>query len=232
MDLTQYHHQVDLMLDILPTVLEDTRFALKGGTAINFFYLDMPRLSVDIDLCYLPLEDRATSFKNIHKILKNIKLNLEKLGFHVRSSKKLDGVSEVKLTVYDNETEVKIEPNFTVRGTVFEPEIKALKQPVIEVFDKDMTVLCLSYRGSYGQQDMCCSGQGNIRETFSTLNIFLATKKFSEKIRKSFLVYLISHSRPMQELLNPNIKDLSNRFNEEFKGFATVLTSPIVCVII
>lgn len=131
MDLTQYHDQVDLMLDILPTVLEDPRLALKGGSAINFFYLDMPRLSVDIDLCYLPLEDRATSFKNIHEILKNIKIKLEKLGFHVRSSKKLDGDSEVKLTIYDSKEEVKIEPNFTVKGAVFEPEARTLRKYVL-----------------------------------------------------------------------------------------------------
>lgn len=29
-------------------------FALKGGTAINLFVRDMPRLSVDIDVVYRP----------------------------------------------------------------------------------------------------------------------------------------------------------------------------------
>lgn len=73
-----YKKQVDLLLDVLPFALEDDRFALKGGTAINLFHRDFPRLSVDIDLCYLPLEDRITTFKNIHKILADIK-TIEKM---------------------------------------------------------------------------------------------------------------------------------------------------------
>ena len=220
MRLTWYHNQVDLMLDILPAVLEDPRVALKGGTAINFFYFDMPRLSVDIDLCYLPLEDRAKSFKNIHDILKNIKIKLEELGFNVRSSKKLDGDSEVKLTVYNNQAEIKVEPNFTVRGAVFEPEIKTLKQPVIETFNKDVTTLCLSFADLMGSKMCAALDRQHPRDLFD-VKYFLDRKELTEEIRKSFVVYLISHARPMQELLNPNLKDLSERFNEEFKGMIT-----------
>ena len=189
MELTEYHGQVDLMLDALPTVLKDPRLALKGGTAINFFYLDMPRLSVDIDLCYLPLEDRDTSFKNIHNVLKDIKINLEKLGHHVRSSKKLDGKSEVKLTVYNSQAEVKIEPNFTVRGTVFEPEVKTLKEPVIKAFDKEVTTLCLSYADLMGSKICAALDRQHPRDIFD-VKYMLDRKKFSEKIRKSFVVYL------------------------------------------
>ena len=57
-----YREQVRLMLDLLPFIAEESIFALKGGTAINFFVRDMPRLSVDIDLTYLPLEDCAAVF--------------------------------------------------------------------------------------------------------------------------------------------------------------------------
>ena len=78
-----YIHQVELLLDVLPIVMKDSRLALKGGTAINFFYRDAPRLSIDIDLCYLPIEDRKTSFQNIHDILKEIKFSLERLNFKV-----------------------------------------------------------------------------------------------------------------------------------------------------
>ncbi|MFZ0453450.1 MAG: nucleotidyl transferase AbiEii/AbiGii toxin family protein [Ignavibacteriaceae bacterium] len=38
------------MLRILPSVMREDAFALKGGTAINFFWRDYPRLSVDINL--------------------------------------------------------------------------------------------------------------------------------------------------------------------------------------
>ena len=54
----EYQRQVNLLLDILPIVAQTEVFALKGGTAINFFVLDCPRLSVDIDLHYIPLNSR------------------------------------------------------------------------------------------------------------------------------------------------------------------------------
>lgn len=48
-----YEAQVALLVRILPHVAKEDVFALKGGTAINLFYRDLPRLSVDIDLTYL-----------------------------------------------------------------------------------------------------------------------------------------------------------------------------------
>jgi predicted nucleotidyltransferase component of viral defense system len=52
-----YAAQVDLLIRLLPLVAEERVFALKGGTAINLFYRDLPRLSIDIDLTYLPIKD-------------------------------------------------------------------------------------------------------------------------------------------------------------------------------
>ena len=65
-----YKAQVDLLLRCLPVVARAEALALKGGTAINLFHLDMPRLSVDIDLTYLPVEDRAVSIANIRELLR------------------------------------------------------------------------------------------------------------------------------------------------------------------
>ena len=59
----EYRSRVDLLLRLLPTIAEESTLALKGGTAINLFVRDMPRLSIDIDLTYLPLEDRDVSLK-------------------------------------------------------------------------------------------------------------------------------------------------------------------------
>ena len=64
-----YKAQVDLLLRCLPVIARAEALALKGGTAINLFHLDMPRLSVDIDLTYLPVEDRAVSIANIRELL-------------------------------------------------------------------------------------------------------------------------------------------------------------------
>jgi predicted nucleotidyltransferase component of viral defense system len=55
---TVFFRQAELLLRILPLIYKEYVFALKGGTAINFFVRDLLRLSVDIDLTYLPLKNR------------------------------------------------------------------------------------------------------------------------------------------------------------------------------
>ena len=72
-----YIRQTELLLRVLPYINELDVFALHGGTAINLFHDEMPRLSVDIDLTYLPIENRETD-------LKEIKANLEKIATELR----------------------------------------------------------------------------------------------------------------------------------------------------
>lgn len=59
--LDRYVAQVRLLVDVLPDVAAEWGFALKGGTAINLFHRDMPRLSVDIDLTWLPIGYRLAT---------------------------------------------------------------------------------------------------------------------------------------------------------------------------
>ena len=67
-----YFRQVELLVRILPLVGEHPCFALKGGTAINLFYRNMPRLSVDIDLVYVPIGEQAPSLDTMTRNLKGI----------------------------------------------------------------------------------------------------------------------------------------------------------------
>ena len=62
----EYRRQAALLVRTVPLVAEETCFALKGGTAINLFVRNMPRLSVDIDLTYLLIADRASSLAEIN----------------------------------------------------------------------------------------------------------------------------------------------------------------------
>ena len=68
----RYVEQVRLLMRLLPAIAAEEVFALKGGSAINLFYRDMPRLSVDIDLTYVPIEDRAVSLQQIDATLDRI----------------------------------------------------------------------------------------------------------------------------------------------------------------
>ena len=74
----KYKKQVALLIRIMPSVYRIKEFAVHGGTAINLFHKNLPRYSVDIDITYIPVQDRATSLRNINDRLLEVKRNLEK----------------------------------------------------------------------------------------------------------------------------------------------------------
>ncbi len=68
----EYAEKVEVLLKLLPIVMDEKVFAVHGGSAINLFVRDLPRYSVDIDLTYLPLEGREESLEHINAHLTNI----------------------------------------------------------------------------------------------------------------------------------------------------------------
>lgn len=94
----RYTDRVRLLLDILPILGQEPRFALKGGTAINLFEHDLPRLSVDIDLAWLPVHDYAEDAKLISEALERLadKLRVRPLQLQVQLSAG-DGASVTRL---------------------------------------------------------------------------------------------------------------------------------------
>ena len=112
-----YVDQVDLLLEVIPFVTKHRDFAIKGGTALNLFHLNLPRLSVDIDLCFLPVKNRKESFSDIHRMLNEIKLDLSKtLGCEVIPTKPLTGEHEARLIISRSNVTIKLEPNYILRG--------------------------------------------------------------------------------------------------------------------
>ena len=144
-----YKNQVSLLLEVLPVLNEFNCFALKGGTAINLFIHDMPRLSVDIDLTYLPVENRDVFLLNIETELLKMKQLIENLGLTVRTVLLKNGAIS-KLQVYTNHAMIKIEPNFVLRGSVFPCEEKELCEKAQDEFLKFMRVKTLSVADLYG----------------------------------------------------------------------------------
>lgn len=214
-----YRQQAELLIDTLPLVFQDDRIAMKGGTALNLFMHDMPRLSVDIDITYLPIEDRKTAFSNIHNILSLIQKRLQStLGCEVNSSQKLDGSEkEVKLVIERNKVQIKVEPNFTIRGAVFSPEKRDISQKCRKEFGKNATVPCLSRADLYGGKICAALDRQHPRDLFD-IKIFFETGGFDQDVVAGFLFYLISHNRPFHEVLNPHLRSLQGSYDSEFLG--------------
>ena len=212
-----YKKQMMLLLSVLRVALEDKRFALKGGTAINLFYRDFPRYSVDLDLTYLPLEDRKTTFNNVHKILTVISDKIQQLpNLNVSSSRPLDGKSETRLVVTNSEVTVRIEPNFTVRGHLFSTVNKTLSEIAAAEFKSHAYANCLSLSDCYGGKICAALDRQHPRDLFD-VKVLFDNEGITEDIKDAFILYLLSSSRPINELLHPGHIDISSEY-EKFKA--------------
>ena len=108
MNRTVYRNQVALLLRILPCVYRIEDFAVHGGTAINLFHSNMPRYSVDVDITYIPIEDRESSLTNINEHLLQLKLDIERVVPGIRITHKPEVLK--LLCLYQGAT-VKVEIN-------------------------------------------------------------------------------------------------------------------------
>ena len=92
----RYADTVRLLLSVAPIVFEEPAFAMKGGTALNLFLHDLPRLSVDIDVVFVPWQaPRADSLAAIAKGLDTIAAKLEQRGWGARPVAGNEGESKL-----------------------------------------------------------------------------------------------------------------------------------------
>ena len=217
---TIYFKQVDLLLTILPIVSRIEDFALKGGTAINLFVQNFPRLSVDIDLTYLPIQDRKTTLERIDSHLKEIGDRCRQYLPGVELNYKEKQNLSYGLIVNRNEIVVKIEPNSTLRGSVFPPVDLPLAKNVEEMFERTMEIRTLSVEDIYGGKLCAALDRQHPRDLFDVYHLY-RKEGITDRIRQAFIVYLLSHNRPIAELLDPQLKDdLGETFRESFEGMA------------
>ena len=212
-----YQRQVELLIRCLPEVEKQTCFALKGGTAINLFVRDMPRLSVDIDLMYLPIEQREQTLSNIEQALNDIADDIEQ---HITDSvvrKVLDKNLTVKLLVQQRGVQIKIEPNIVQRGAFFPVETHLLCRRARDEFELSTTTNMISSAEIYGSKITAALDRQHPRDLFD-IKLLFDNEGLTEDIRKAFVIYLASHPRPMSELLNPNEKNIEQEFKTQFQG--------------
>jgi predicted nucleotidyltransferase component of viral defense system len=216
-----YQRQARLLLHILNCLEYETTdskpfFALKGGTALNFFIQPFPRYSVDLDLTYCPLDEREAS-------LAAMRQGLQRLGQTLHS--RLAGVvcthtqspAGDKMLVHHHGVTVKVEPNGIIRGTVFPTEIRPLCQEAQSAFNTTANVRCLSEADLYGGKICAAMDRQHPRDLFDILPL-MRSGGLDVSIRKAFLVYALSHPRPLAELIDPHPQPLKHIFRTEFAG--------------
>lgn len=214
MTVERYAAQVALLVRMLPEIAEEESFALKGGTAINLFIRDLPRLSVDIDLTYLPVAERAESLAGVTSALNRIADRVRaRTGAEVQQQGAKDGT---RLLVRSGATAVKIEANPVLRGTVFEPELRSVRAPVEDRFGY-AEIQVVSIPDLYAGKIAAALDRQHPRDLFDILYL-LSNEGITDDLFTAFLVYLVSHNRPPHELLAPHLLDLSAAYHGEFAG--------------
>mgnify|MGYP002635495229 CR=1 FL=1 len=217
---TLFFHQAELLLQVLPYFRSEKDLALKGGTAINFFINDLPRLSVDIDLCYLQVLGREESLQNITNAIGRVS---ETIQIHYPNSQidprvnHRDGV-QYGFNIELNDVSIKVETNYVIRGSVHPPVERELSKGCQELFNTATRIQTLSREDLYGGKICAALDRQHPRDLFDIKVLFEGEGEgISEDIRKTFIVYLISSPRPIVELLDPQIKDISALFDQEFQ---------------
>lgn len=209
-----FRQQVKLLLAVLPEVAKENCFALHGGTAINLFVRNMPRLSVDIDLTYLPIEDREISFKHIAGALERIKRNIEKVVPGARIVPRYDAG---KLQISGKKVDVKLEVNLVNRGAIADPKEMSLCEKAQTEFEAFCTIPVVPIGQLFGGKIVAALDRQHPRDLFD-IKYMLEKESFTKEIKEGFLLCLLCSDRPINELIAPNFQDQRSALANQFSG--------------
>lgn len=211
-----YRRQVALLVRLLPFIAEETCFALKGGTAINLFVRNMPRLSVDIDLTYVPVQPRKESLSAIDAAFGRIIGRIKKVVPGAQIVETRTETARTRLLVRAEGVQIKIEVTPVLRGCVYQPDERSVAEAVEDAFGfAEMPVV--SFADLYAGKLVAALDRQHPRDFFDVRDL-LRNEGIDDALRRAFLVYLISHDRPMHEVLRATRKNIAGEFVRGFNG--------------
>jgi predicted nucleotidyltransferase component of viral defense system len=213
-----YKKQLRLLLDVLPEVAKEECFAMHGGTAINLFLRDMPRLSVDIDLTYIEIAERKETLDGINAALIRIKERIEGLRPSMRVQHK---ENVCKLQLDERGVMIKIEVNMVGRGVLGDITKVQLCDAAQEQFDAFCAVPIVPLAQLYGGKLCAAMDRQHPRDLFD-VKLLLEHEGFTDEIKRGFIFGLVSSNRPIHEMLEPNLLDQRIAFENQFEGMSTI----------
>jgi len=214
----EYVRQVQLLLQCLPIISQQSIFAIKGGTAINLFILDLPRLSVDIDLTYLPMANRDDALIDIQEGLRSIASGIKKDNpkFKIKEQINRQTNTVCKLFFFDKDTLIKIEPNFIMRNTLHPIEKASLTQNASNLFKMFVDdIPLLATEELYAGKICAALNRQHPRDLFD-IKLLFENQGITNRLRQAFVIYLACNPRPIHELLSPNYIDIQQAYLNEF----------------
>lgn len=216
----EYLETARLLIQVAPLVFVDDQFGLKGGTAINLFLRDMPRLSVDLDLVFTDhAVGRKEAIARINAAVRDAADRLRARRFEVYVPE-AGGDGETKLMVRSGPAEVKVEINTVMRGTVHRVRRANLTPLARDTLLADIEIPVLASEDVYGGKIVAALDRQHPRDLFDVMELF-KHEGITPRIRRSFVVYLASHNRPVHEVLFPELRDIQMDYERNFIGMTS-----------
>lgn len=216
----EYIDTIRLLIDVAPTIFTSPRFALKGGTALNLFVQDMPRLSVDIDVVFIDHTlKRDDALAAIEADLRAAAATLEARGLSVAIPRKPSG-EDVKLFIRNDSVEVKVEVNHVFRGMLMPVETVPLAPAAQDMFTSGLSVPMLHRAELYGSKLVAAMDRQHPRDIFDVLKMY---EKFGldASFVDCFVAYLAGHNRPIHEVLFSADAPFDAIYKSHFRGMTT-----------
>ncbi|OYP69202.1 nucleotidyl transferase AbiEii/AbiGii toxin family protein [Prevotella sp. P2-180] len=208
----RYRKQVALLIRIMPSVYKIKEFAVHGGTAINLFHRNLLRYSVDIDVTYIPIEDRQQSLASINQKLLEVKKNIEKTIPGVVVKHKPD-VWKLLCTMGD--ATVKIEVNATKRGIIGDVVELPLCEKARNEFSMGCKARTVSFSQLYGGKITAALSRQHPRDLFDCK--YMELQSFDD-VKNGFMLCLLGSDKPIIESLQPHDIDQTEALENQFQG--------------
>ena len=211
-----YSQKVELLLRLIPIVVEEGVFAIHGGTAINLFLKDLPRYSVDIDLTYIPLSDRQQSIDDINLHLQFISEKAKKAfkGMHI-----VPNYSTCKLLCEYRGKQVKVEVNQTKRGIVGGD---VLTVPLSDKAQDEFGLYCeariVPITQLYGGKIAAALSRQHPRDLFDVKYMDVPLSE----CREGLIFCLLGSDRPIHESFSPRLVDQREAMVNQFEGMTDI----------
>ncbi|WP_251359097.1 nucleotidyl transferase AbiEii/AbiGii toxin family protein [Kangiella sp. TOML190] len=213
-----YKNQVQLLLEVLPEVAKEESFVMHGGTAINLFVRDLPRLSVDIDLTFVDLVERDEFLVGMNEGLSRIqaRINLLNPTIDVQHDSR-----KGKLHIEKAGVSIKVEVNMVGRGLLGEPQQLQLCEEAQDKFDSFCIMPVVPTGQLYGGKICAALDRQHPRDLFD-VRLMLDNEAINDQIKQGFIFSLLCSNRPTHELLNPNRQDQTSAFEQQFVGMSEI----------
>ncbi len=219
MDDQKLKNQSKLIATALNALSNQENLALKGGIAINYFYRDFPRYSVDLDLTYLPLQTRLDTLNGIADSLQRVKddLKLQDSSISVTPITLPETQFPTSLTLKKGHDDIRLEVNYILRGSVYPNQSRKIAKAAGEELGTAIELSTLSFEDTYAGKLCAALGRQHPRDFFD-VKLLLENEGITPQLKTAFLVYLASGNRPFHELLSPSPVDMAEKFANNFIG--------------